>query len=318
MNWIDVLLLLIIVFAALGGWSRGFIVSTADLLVWVGSILAGFFAYPYFAALIQKFIPSIGVWTTPLAFLIVVIFSRWILAMIFDRFIYHTPREAHHSTINKFFGLLPGSINGIIWVTFIAALLLAFPLGDKITAEARESKIANEMTVYVEWLDSKLSPVFDSAVNRTINNLTVDPSTTKEVKLSFKVDDAKPRPDLEAKMLELVNAERAKENLLPLKADPELVPVARAHSQDMFSRSYFSHVTPEGKTPADRIRASNVRFLTAGENLALGPTLRICHQGLMNSPGHRANILRPSYGRLGIGILDGGRYGLMITQNFRN
>ena len=38
----------------------------------------------------------------------------------------------------------------------------------------------------------------------------------------------------------------------------------------------------------------------------------------MNSSGHRANILRPQYGRIGISMLDGGRYGLMVTQNFRN
>ena len=94
--------------------------------------------------------------------------------------------------------------------------------------------------------------------------------------------------------------------------------VARLHSTDMFARGYFSHVTPDGKTLTDRVRARGVPFLTAGENLELGTTLEICHEGLMKSPGHRANILHPSFGRLGIGVLDGGKRGLMITQNFRN
>ena len=44
----------------------------------------------------------------------------------------------------------------------------------------------------------------------------------------------------------------------------------------------------------------------------------IMHTGLMNSPGHRRNILRPQFGRVGIGILDGGRHGIMVTQVFRN
>ena len=87
---------------------------------------------------------------------------------------------------------------------------------------------------------------------------------------------------------------------------------------DMFNRGYFSHITPEGQTPGNRMRKEGVRFITSGENLALGQTLLICHNGLMNSPGHRANILNPAYERIGIGILDGGKYGLMITQNFRN
>jgi uncharacterized protein YkwD len=97
-----------------------------------------------------------------------------------------------------------------------------------------------------------------------------------------------------------------------------MLAVARAHSHDMFAKGYFSHISKEGTTPAERARKAGVRFITAGENLALAQTLRTAHDGLMNSPGHRANILRPSFGRVGIGVLDGGRHGLMITQNFRN
>ena len=86
----------------------------------------------------------------------------------------------------------------------------------------------------------------------------------------------------------------------------------------MFARGYFAHDTPEGRDPFDRMRAAEVRFLTAGENLALARSVQIAHTGLMNSPGHRANILRPEFGRVGIGIMDGGMRGLMVTQNFRN
>jgi uncharacterized protein YkwD len=66
------------------------------------------------------------------------------------------------------------------------------------------------------------------------------------------------------------------------------------------------------------MQAGKVSYLLAGENLALAQTVPIAHRGLMNSPGHRANILRPQFGRLGVGVLDGGRFGLMITENFRN
>jgi uncharacterized protein YkwD len=70
--------------------------------------------------------------------------------------------------------------------------------------------------------------------------------------------------------------------------------------------------------PFDRMREANVRFVTAGENLALVPTVQVAHRGLMNSPGHRANILYPQFARVGIGIMDGGIRGLMISQEFRN
>ena len=119
-------------------------------------------------------------------------------------------------------------------------------------------------------------------------------------------------------MLELVNKERRSEGLKELRADEEMAVVARKHSADMFKRGYFSHISPEGKDPFQRFNKEKIRYYTAGENLALAQTLQIAHDGLMNSPGHRANILRDGFGRVGTGILDGGIYGLMITQNFRN
>lgn len=119
-------------------------------------------------------------------------------------------------------------------------------------------------------------------------------------------------------MLDLLNAERRAAGLAPLQPDPEATLLSRAHSQDMLSRRYFSHVTPQGRDPFERMQDAGLRFRAAGENLALAPSVERAHQGLMQSPGHRANILRPSFGRVGIGILDAGPNGLMVTQTFRN
>jgi uncharacterized protein YkwD len=318
MNIIDILLIVIVLLSVLSGWRKGFIVALLDLVVWVGSVLAALFFYKPAANFIEKYITSLGVWTMPVAFLVVMLLARLLLGFISNRLIYSVEQDTHRHVFNKALGMAPGFVSGLINATIVAALLLALPLSENINSRARDSAIAGRLATHVEWLDEKFSPVFDEAVSRTMNKLTVHPKSNETVKLRFNVASPKVREDLEARMLELVNEERAKEGLRPLKADPELAVVARAHSKDMFARGYFSHVTPEGKTPSDRIRAARVRFLTAGENLALGQTLNICHQGLMNSPGHRANILEPSYGRLGIGILDGGIYGLMVTQNFRN
>ena len=94
---------------------------------------------------------------------------------------------------------------------------------------------------------SKFSPIFGEAAKETMNRLTVKPNSNETVELRFTVENPKPRPDLEAKMLQLVNAERVKRGLQPLKPDPEMTAVARAHSKDMFARGYFSHYTPEKK-----------------------------------------------------------------------
>jgi uncharacterized protein YkwD/uncharacterized membrane protein required for colicin V production len=318
MNLIDVLLVLIVVLAMWAGWVKGFILGITDLSVWLGSLLIGFFFYQDLAGLIQKVLPSLGVWNQPLAFILTIVFSRIILSAILHRFMRHTPRDTHHAPINRALGIIPGLITGSIYAAIVAALLLSIPVWNGLAKEARESRIANQLGVQVAWLDEKFSPIFGDAAKETVNRIMVKPESDETVDLHYTVKSPQVRADLETQMLELVNQERIKRGIAPVKADPELTRVARAHSTDMFARGYFSHYTPEQADPFDRMKKAGVKFLTAGENLALGRTLKICHEGLMNSPGHKANILNPSFGRLGIGIMDGGIYGLMISQEFRN
>ena len=318
MNWIDALLIIVVSLAVWAGWNKGFILGLLNLVSWVGSIIAGFSFYPYLASYFQQHLPSLGVWTLPAAFVAVILLARIIFSIIIRALVSTTSPEVHRNSANRFFGLLPGAVNGLINATIVAALLLAVPISDSLSDAARKSIIAGKLATQVEWLDAKLSPIFDEAIRRSMNNLTVHPESEKSVTLHYTVSNPRVRPDLEMEMLDLVNEERRKVGLRILKADPEMAVVARAHSRDMFARGYFSHLTPEGNTLSDRVRAAGVSFQTAGENLALGPTLPSCHDGLMKSPGHRKNILHPDFGRLGIGVLDGGKYGLMITQNFRN
>jgi uncharacterized protein YkwD/uncharacterized membrane protein required for colicin V production len=317
MNWIDLLLGVIILLAIFGGWRRGFILGSLDLLTWVGSLVVGFIFYPHTARLLGKFF-VLGAWLLPVAFLLTVLIVRLLIGLVTRYIVRSVPEHANNSSLNKFLGIVPGAINGFVYVIIISALLLALPLRDSITRETRNSRFAGPLAMQSEWVNRKLAPVFDQAVRQTMNSLTVNPKSDEKVPLSFKYDEAVVKPFLEAKMLEMVNEERIKEGLKPLKADPEMSRVARAHSQDMFVRGYFAHVNPDGKNPFDRMKAANVSFRAAGENLALAQTLEIAHTNLMNSPGHRANILNPSFGRLGIGVLDGGYYGLMISQEFRD
>ena len=261
--------------------------------------------------------PGLGPWLLPLAFMITIILARILIGIVTSRIAWLSG-NGNGTGINRFLGVIPGFVNGVIYATIVSALLLALPLWDGVTNETRNSRIANRLSTEVEWVNEKFSPVFDKAVNQTINNLSIHPASNESVKLPFTDSHAETRPDLETKMLELVNQERVQRGLPALRADPELTQVAREHSKDMFERGYFAHITPEGKSPFDRMDAAHVQYTAAGENLALAHSLSIAHNGLMNSPGHRANILNPAFNRVGIGILDGGFYGLMVSQEFRN
>jgi uncharacterized protein YkwD len=290
--------------------------GTLDLLTWVGSLVLGYLFYPYAAKWIDIFF-NLGAWLLPVAFILTTIIARILIGLVVRLILHIIPAHAHNG-MNRFLGIIPGAINGWIAAVIISALLLALPIRNVITNETRESQFAGQLAMQAEWANRKLAPVFDEAIRQTMNSLTVHPDSDESVELSFTYNKAVVRPSLEAQMLEMVNAERIKAGLKPVKADLEMTRVARAHSQDMFVRGYFAHVNPDGKDPFDRMRDFNIRFMTAGENLALAQTVGIAHNNLMNSPGHRANILNPSFGRLGIGIMDGGFYGLMISQEFRD
>lgn len=148
--------------------------------------------------------------------------------------------------------------------------------------------------------------------------MTIQPKTSENIRLGFSTVNLFFDEKLEFSMIDLVNKERIKQGLAPLSFDVKLREVARAHSADMFKRGYFSHFTPEGYDLAFRVKAVGIDFMVIGENLAYAPSLELAHNGLMNSSGHRANILSTDYHRIGVGAANSSEYGIMFTQNFGN
>ncbi|MFZ5945319.1 MAG: stalk domain-containing protein [Bacillota bacterium] len=121
---------------------------------------------------------------------------------------------------------------------------------------------------------------------------------------------------LEVQMLELVNEEREKAGLEPLVMEARLVDLARLKSLDMIEKNYFNHTSPTYGDPFAMMEKYGVEYWLAGENLAGNSSVAGAHEALMNSPGHRANILKPDFTHVGIGIVKGGPYGIMFTQMF--
>ena len=318
-NIIDILLVLLVLLSLLNGWRRGFILGVIDLLGWALSLLAGLRFYPSVARWLGTHAALWPhVWDCPVAFILIAVITSVGVHLLGRAILKRLPKDIHQKQFNQVLGIVPGLANGLIAAAIVAALLLAIPLNEGLRERVRESAMVNRLAVYAERLEAALHPVFGEAIAETLNLLTIRPESNERVSLTFTVAKPRTRPELEARMLELVNRERIAAGLKPFAPDPELSEVARRHSADMFARGYFAHGTPEGRDPFERMREAKVSFVTAGENIALAPTLEIAHTGLMNSPGHRANILRQQFERVGIGIMDGGIHGLMVTQDFRN
>ena len=113
----------------------------------------------------------------------------------------------------------------------------------------------------------------------------------------------------EEQVASLVNKERAANGLAPLSLNAKLSNVARAKSQDMHDKRYFSHTSPTYGSPFDMLRTFNITYRAAGENIAMGySTPKAVVDGWMNSPGHRANILNTAYTQIGVGYVSSGNY----------
>ncbi|MCA1319096.1 SafA/ExsA family spore coat assembly protein [Bacillus tianshenii] len=121
----------------------------------------------------------------------------------------------------------------------------------------------------------------------------------------------------EEQVAALVNQERSKYGLQPLKLNWELSRVARYKSQDMIDKYYFSHTSPTYGSPFTMMKNFGISYRAAGENIAAGQkTPQEVMNAWMNSEGHRKNILSSQYTEIGVGYAKGGSYGHYWTQMF--
>ncbi|MED2839867.1 CAP domain-containing protein [Bacillus wiedmannii] len=127
-------------------------------------------------------------------------------------------------------------------------------------------------------------------------------------------EEAKSLSEFEQRVVELTNAERAKQGLPALKIDTELSKVARVKSEDMQKNNYFDHNSPTYGSPFDMMKKFGISYTSAGENIAQGQrTPEEVVQAWMNSAGHRANILNNGFTHIGVGYVESGNY---WTQQF--
>lgn len=225
---------------------------------------------------------------------------------------------AYVKSANSVLGIVPGVASAFVLLTFLLTVIISFPFSPVLKRAVSDSQFGIALLANAQGIEKKLHGVFGDAILDTLNFLTIDPSSEQTVQLTFTTEKISVDYKAEQDMLKMVNQEREKQGLHPLVFDEDLAEVARAYSKDMFARGYFSHYTPEGLSPFDRMAKMDIKYQYAGENLALAPNTVLAMQGLMQSQGHRANILSPQFKRVGIGVIDGGIYGEMFAQEFKD
>jgi uncharacterized protein YkwD len=324
-NALDLIVVGVLAFYAYEGYTVGFLIAVLDLLSFILSFLLALFFYSAASAVFITFFSLPQGFANALGFFCIALGAEILFNILLRFVVYKLPLftdkegwKQRFLVANHWLGILPGITSALIVLSFLFSVIIALPSSPALKELVSGSTVGSRLIANTAVVEGKINKVFGGALKDTLTYLTIEPGSNETVDLRFKVEH--PAVDLQSEqaMFRLVNQERTLRGLKPLTFDPSLRDLARDYSADMFRRGYFSHYTPDTPplSPFDRMEAAEIAFLSAGENLALAPTTSLAMQGLMNSPGHRANILSEHFGKIGIGVMDGGIYGKMYTQEF--
>lgn len=320
-TWMDSLLFVVLVFSAVEGFALGMVLATFDLIKFVTSFLIGLKLYAFVGLLLEQLLHLSKGYANALGFFLSAFLVEVLLHVLLRKIVKKVNNstligQAKMSKLNNFLGIIPGVLSGCVLLMFILTVIVTLPSSPFLKNAVVNSHIGSFFVNRSQSIEQQISGAFGGAANDTLNFLTVEPQSNSSVSLGFTVNNAKVDVQAEEQMFALLNNERTTRGFAALAKDQKLQQLARDYAHEMLVRGYFSHYTPEGLSPFDRMAARDIIFTYAGENLAFSPNVSLAMQGLMNSPGHRANMLSPNFHRVGIGVLDAGIYGEMFVQEF--
>lgn len=315
-NWVDLLIVAVLIYFVSEAWRVGFWVIFADFLGFLLSLVVALFGYSLAAQLLRDNFSLSHSVANALGFLLTAGLSEAVFGFIFATFIKKIPYKFWKKPWNNIAATFPAAGQGLVLVAFILTLVFSLPVSPKFKDDIGNSKIGGFLVGKTSGLDSRLNDVFGGLVKDSLTYLTIKPDSREIIPISVDKQELTVDEVAEKTMFNLVNDERKKQGIKELTWREEVLPVARGHGQDMWERQYFGHVSPDGEDVTDRMAKEEISYSVVGENLALAPTVITAHNGLMNSEGHRRNILDPDFRRVAIGVIDNGIYGKMFVQVF--
>ncbi len=315
-NWIDLIIVAVLIYFAFEGVRHGLWIILAEFTSFFISLLVSLRAYKLTADMLSaNFNLPISV-ANALGFLLTAVIFEIILGYMFAYLISRLPEKLRRAKYGKMLGVIPSLGQGIILVSFVLMLLMGMPIRGDIKEDIGESKIGGFLVRKTSVAEKGINEIFGGVINDSLTYLTVKPNSEEILKLKVASFNLNIDETNEKQMFNLVNKERKDRGINELIWSDNIKLVARDYAKDMWQRQYFSHFSPEGEDVGDRLTGAKIQYYLAGENLALAPTLTLAHDGLMNSQGHRANILEKRFNKMGIGVVDNGYYGKIFVQVF--
>lgn len=319
---IDALLVALLLFSVVRGWFRGLVRETMDL---VGLVLGVVLAFRFGGAVgkLIEAMSNVSADTARLAGSLIVLVLTGVLAAILGRVLEPRMRWPGLRLIDR----AGGATLALAWGAFVSVVLLSLavilPMPAAVDRQLDSSKIAGYLTDPAGGPQAAFRALSGDRVVETLLNLDRllgERRVVIEGEESVALTPADPGDleydaDAATEIFDLLNRARLDAGADPLAWSPALAQVAEGHALEMYLEGYFSHRSPASGMVRDRLEAAGITYVVAGENLALAATVTDVHAGLMDSPGHRENILRPEFSRAGVAVV-AGPLGLMTVEVF--
>ena len=317
-NPVDVAVLALIALAAWFGYQTGFVATTYSLASWILAVAAAL----AFEGPATTIVETFATLPTPLAatvgFVVTIVIAEAVFAVagyLAIRPIVSSIRRSPFNAADRILGTLPSGVRSLLIVAVAILAIEALPVASEVKAAVETSRTGRAVNAQLAKFHPELEAFTGRLGGAPLLVTRIGEDQTEQLDLPDGLE-VSADPVAERQLFDLVNEERTQRGISALAWDERLVPVSRAHSEEMFKLKYFSHDSPVAGSPFERIKGAGIIYSRAGENLAYAQSVVVAHRALMDSPGHRENILRPEFTRIGIGVITAGIYGRMFTQLF--
>jgi uncharacterized protein YkwD/uncharacterized membrane protein required for colicin V production len=318
---VDLVIVGLVVVAALTGWRLGSIGGLVDALGLLAAIGLSTRFSAQLTTMAGETIPISPPLLRPVATLAIIVvgfIAAGMVARVFGEISRATlPPDTFAGTMNSLIGAVMGGLKASMLVGFV--LQIGTPL------LPQDSNLYNQidrsrLSTSVISLSQRVQPIIRNSIEPIFSGeARVEPSAEFAEGQRLPIPEPIPlfaSPESEERMLDLVNEERRQAGLPALVMSPLAREVAQQHSNEMFRLGYLSHTDKSGKSPPERLREVGINFTSASENVAFAPSVDSALRALLDNTNQRRNILSDKFRRVGIGIYDGGIWGIMVTQDF--
>ncbi len=319
---LDLLLGFSLAFLLVRGWFRGFVREAFDLAgLILGAVLAFRLGGPVGRVLHDM--SGVSEDLTRLAGGVIVFFAVGLGAALAARAVERAARLPGLNLVNRVTGAALAGLWGVFLATLALTLLAVLPLPGAVASQVDDSAVSRTLTDPGGVPQRLFSGLSGDRVVGTLLELRDAVGARRvmlegdEVLVLPPADPARLESDHEAAfdVYERLNRARVDAGEDPLAWAPALAEVAAGYARQMYLTGRFAHADGDGSTASERLAAAGLTYRVAGENLALAATSSDVHRGLLDSPGHRANMLAPEFRRVGVAVVSG-PLGLMTVQVF--